>query len=260
VIVDCSVSLGHWPFARPTVETARDLDAHMRRHGITTALVSSAEAVLAPEPEDCNERLRAELEGFPSLIPVPVLNPRVASAANIMETDGLRVVKLIPNYHGYALSDPRVLAMCRAAAGRGIPVMVQMRMEDERGHYEFLKMPGVAVEEITALAAAVPGLSVLALCPYFAEALLLAKVPGVSVDISFTEMPDTLAQLCAAVPASAVLFGSHTPLYYTGAAVAKLASAEITEAAREDIGSGNARRLLRLPPAPAAARRSAPLP
>jgi predicted TIM-barrel fold metal-dependent hydrolase len=247
VIVDCNVSLGRWPFAKPTVETGQQLDAHLRRHGIDRALVSSADAVLAPEPEECNERLRAALGGFPSLIPVPVLNPRVASAASIMETAGLRALKLIPNYHGYSLADPRALDVCREAARRAVPVMVQMRMEDERGHYEFLKMPGVTTDEITALAAAVPGLSVIALCPYFAEAVVLAKVPGVFVEISFTELPDTLAQLCAAVPASAILFGSHSPLYYTGAAVAKLASAEIGEKERQDIASGNALRILRLP-------------
>jgi predicted TIM-barrel fold metal-dependent hydrolase len=246
VIVDCNVSLGHWPFARPTVETARQLEVHLRRHGIERALVSSADAVLYPEPEECNEKLRAALKGFPSLIPVPVLNPRTASAASILEAKGLRALKLIPNYHGYTLTDPRALAICREAARRGVPVMVQMRMEDERGHYELLKVKGVGVEEITALAAEIPGLSLVALCPYFAEASFLAKVPGVCVDISFTEAPDTLAQLCAAVPASAILFGSHTPLYYTGAATAKLASAEIGEKERQAIGSGNALRLLRL--------------
>lgn len=247
MIIDCNVSLGHWPFARPTVATARELDDHLRRHGIGQALVSSADAVLYPEPEECNGNLRAAVEGFPSLIPVPVLNPRVASAVVILKQDNLRALKLIPNYHGYSLSDPRLLAACREAARRHVPVMVQMRMEDERGHYEFLKMPGVAVEEIVALAGAVPGLSLIALCPYFAEAAILAKVPNIAVDISFAELPDTLAQLCAAVPASAVLFGSHTPLYYTGAALAKLASAEIDERTRQEIAAGNAARLLGLP-------------
>ncbi len=253
MIIDCNVSLGHWPFARPAVETAQELDAHLRRHGIGRALVSSADAVLYPEAEECNEKLRAALKGFPSLIPVPVLNPRTASAAGIRGQEGLRAVKLIPNYHGYSLSDPRAVDACREAARRSVPVMVQMRMEDERGHYEFLRMPGVAVEEITALAAAVPGLSIIALCPYFAEAAVLARVPGVFVDISFTELPDTLAQLCAVVPASAVLFGSHTPLHYTGAAIAKLASADIDEKTRQEIAGGNARRLLGLPPGAAAA-------
>jgi predicted TIM-barrel fold metal-dependent hydrolase len=246
VIVDCNVSLGHWPFARLTVETARELSVHLQRHGIERALVSSADAVLFPEPEECNERLRSALEGFPSLLPVPVLNPRTASAAVILAGPGLRAVKLIPNYHGYSLSDPRAVAVCREAARRGVPVMVQMRMEDERGHYELLKVPGVGVEDVTALASAVPGLTLVALCPYFAEARTLAKVPGILVDISFTEVPDTLAQLCAAVPASNILFGSHTPLSYTGAAVAKLASAEIGEKERQMIGSGNAIRVLHL--------------
>ncbi len=246
MIVDCNVSLGHWPFAYFPVETARQLERHMRREGIDRALVSSIDAVLFPEPEECNERLRRALEGCPSLVPVPVLNPRVASASVILEAPKLRAVKLIPNYHGYSLTDPRAVAVCREARRRGAAVMVQMRMEDERGHHELLKVKGVSVEEISALVADVPDLSLVALCPYFAEAVTLAKLPGVFVDISFTEKPDTLARLCAAAPTAKILFGSHTPLFYTGAALAKLTSAEIGKEERQAIASGNAVRLFGL--------------
>ena len=246
MIVDCNVSLGHWPFASFGLETARGLDGHLRRRGIDRALVSSVDAVLYPEPEECNVRLRKALGGFPSLVPVPVVNPRVDSAPEILAAPKLRAVKLIPNYHGYSLADHRAVAVCREAGKRGAAVMVQMRMEDERGHYELLKVKGVTVEEIAALVAEVPGLSLVALCPYFAEAVALAKLPGVFVDISFTEKPDTLALLLAEVPAGRILFGSHTPLYYTGAALAKLTSAEIGERERQAIGGGNAVRLFGL--------------
>ena len=246
MIVDCNVSLGHWPFQYAGIETARQLEAHLKREGIGRALVSSADAVLFPEPEECNARLRKALAGCPSLTAIPVLNPRTGSAPEILATAELVAVKLIPNYHGYSLTDPRAIAVCRVARQRRVAVMVQMRMEAERGHSEFLKMPGVSVDDITALAAAVPDLSLVALCPYLAEAVTLAKLPGVFVDISFTENPDTLAKLCAQVPAERVLFGSHTPWYYTGAAMAKLTSSEIGERERTAIGSGNAVRLLGL--------------
>ena len=240
MIVDCNVSLGRWPFQYPSIETPRQLERALRREGIDRALVSSAEAVLFPEPEECNERLRRWLRGCRSLVPVPVANPRAASAAEIVSAPDLRAVKLIPNYHVYNLTDPSVVALCSDAQRRGVTVMIQMRMEDERGHYELLKVPGVGVEQIAALVGEVPGLSLVALCPYFAEAVTLAKLPGVFVDISFTEKPDTLALLCREIPAARVLFGSHTPWYYTAAAWAKLASAEISEVERQAIAGGNA--------------------
>jgi len=243
MIVDCNVGFGHWPFARFAEDTPAKLDRLLERDGIDAALVSSAEAVLYEEPEECNRELERRLARHPRLVFVPVANPRVRSAEAILARPGLKAVKLIPNYHAYRLLDDGAVALCESAAARGVAVLVQMRIEDERSHYELLKVPGVPEDDIVALAERVPRLAVVALCPYFAEAVRLAKVDNVYVDISFAEPLDTLGQLCAAVPAGKVLFGSHAPWLYPKAAVAKLELSPISGADREALGWRNAARL-----------------
>jgi predicted TIM-barrel fold metal-dependent hydrolase len=247
MIIDCNVGFGHWPFARFAEDTPAKLDRVLAREGIDRALVSSAEAVLYEEPEECNRELERKLARFPRLVPVPVASPRVKSAAAILAKPGIRALKLIPNYHAYSLTDHRAVDLCARAAELRIPVLVQMRVEDERSHYELLKVPGVTVEEIASLAARLSGLSIVALCPYFAEAVRLAEIPDVYVDISYAETLDTLGRLCARVPAAKVLFGSHAPWLYARAAVRKLALSSIDEGERRAIGAGNAARLFGFP-------------
>jgi len=246
MIIDCNVGLGHWPFARFAEDTAAKLDDTLAKEGIDRALVSSADAVLYEEPEECNRELERRLVRFPRLVPVPVASPRVRSADLIVSKEGIKALKIIPNYHAYSLSDERAVALATRVAERGIPLLVQMRIEDERAHYELLKVPGVTVEEIAALAARLPRLSIVALCPYFAEAVRLAAIPNVWVDISFVENLDTLRQLLAKAPAAKVLFGSHAPWLYARAAAKKLELSSIGAPERAAIGSGNASRLFRL--------------
>lgn len=243
MIIDCSVGFGHWPFARFAEDTPAKLDRALAKEGIDRALVSSAEAVLYEEPEECNRELERQLARFPRLVPVPVASPRVKSAAVILAKPGIKAVKLIPNYHAYSLTEARAVDLCARVAELGIPVLVQMRVEDERSHHELLKVPGVQVEDIAFLAARLPQLSIVALCPYFAEAVRLAEIPNVYVDISYAEILDTLGQLCARVPAAKVLFGSHAPWLYARAAAQKLALSSIGRDEREAIGSRNAVRL-----------------
>ncbi len=243
MIIDCSVGFGRWPFARFVEDTAAKLDRLLEADGIGAALVSSIEAVLYEEPAECNGDLALKLRRHPRLIPVPVANPRVRSAGSILDGPGLKAVKLIPNYHVYSLKDEPAVALCSQAADRGIPVLVQIRVEDERSHYELLKVPGVPVDDIVALARQLPKLTIVALCPYFAEAVKLAAVPGVFVDISFAENLDPLRQLCEQAPFEKLLFGSHAPWFYPRAAVAKLETSTIGQREREAIGWRTASRI-----------------
>jgi predicted TIM-barrel fold metal-dependent hydrolase len=243
VIIDCNVGFGHWPFARFTEDTPAKLDRLLKDEGIGTALVSSTEAILYEEPEEYNIELERRLRRFPRLIPVPVANLRVRSAEMILARPNLKAVKLIPNYHAYSLRDKFATALGVRAAERGIPMLVQMRVEDERSHYELLKVPGVPVDDIVILRHSVPDLTIVSLCPYFEEAVRLAAEPGIYVDIAFVETLDTLRQLRDLVPAEKVVFGSHTPWLYPRAATAKLELSTIDAGEREAIGWRTAARI-----------------
>ncbi len=245
-MVDCNVGLGHWPFARFGSITAARLDRELAELGITTALVWNPEAVLYEEPDVCNAALAERVARYPRLLPVPVANPRVRSAASIVERPAIPALRLVPSYHAYRLTDEIAVTLCERAAARGVPVIVQMRVEDERSQYELLKVPGVAVDDIEDLAGRLPDLTIVAVCAYLHEVVRLTAVPGVHVDISFAETLDTLAAIKAQAGLEKVLFGSHAPWFYARAAVSKVETATITAAEREAVGGATARRVFGL--------------
>jgi len=117
-----------------------------------------------------------------------------------------------------------------------IPLIIQMRVDDERNQYPLMKVPGVDVESIIRLANAFPKVPMVCLCTYRYEAVYLVRRRRMwSVGISYIESFKTLPTLLKQIPAERVLFGSHTPFFYTAAAVAKTERAPHTAKAYKAI-------------------------
>jgi uncharacterized protein len=249
MLIDVNVWSGRWPFQRFSLDSTEALAEHLHSQGICRALVSPVETAFHPDPHEYNEPLMAQLQAHPLLQVVPVLNPSLAGWESRMETylaaPEATALRLLPNYHLYELDHPAVLTMARTLAARGIPLLLQLRLEDERGQYPALQIGGVPVAAVRRLVERVPQLRLACLCAYMAEAVELVQAgPNVWVDLAFVETLDTVAALCQQVPAQRVLFGSHTPFLYTGANLAKLENANISAQALEAIGSQNALQFL----------------
>ncbi|MFH1708771.1 MAG: amidohydrolase family protein [Planctomycetota bacterium] len=251
MIVDVNAWTGGWPFAVHAGFTAAQLDRHLQAAGISRALTSPVEAILAADPGPANRALLRQAARRPRLLPAPVINPGLGNWGDLLEeyaAAGVRAVRLVPNYHGYSLADPSIRAALARIAGRRILPVVQMRVEDERAHHPLFRVPAVPVADVIGLARALPRLRLAVSCAYFAEAAALGRRTGnVAVDIAFVEKLDTVPCLLAAVPAGRVLFGSHTPFLYTRSAVMKARAAGIAPADRDRILHRNAAALLRLP-------------
>ena len=56
-LIDVNTSLGHWPTREFSIRTAAALAKKLKGEGISSAWVSSIDAVLAPDPDPCDERL-----------------------------------------------------------------------------------------------------------------------------------------------------------------------------------------------------------
>jgi len=248
--IDVNASLGRWPTRDFSIRTAAALMKKLKGEGISSAWVSSIDAVLASDPDPFDERLAKQLAGCRGLRPVKTVNPILGGA--VEQLDGrLRkrravAIRLLPNYHSYRLDDARVAAAVRLAQRRKLPVLIQMRIEDERAHHPRMQVPAAPVADVVRLAGAFRTVKFVALCAYLPEARTLTTLTGnVRVDLSFMETMDTVASALADIPARRIIFGSHTPFLETRANVAKLASAEISASARKAIASGNARSLQR---------------
>ncbi len=248
MLIDINVTSGHWPFQRFAVQTPEALHAHLTSTGITHALVSPVEAALHPDPDEYNHPLLKALSGHACLRPVPVLNPSLPGWQDrLQEYTGryqVRAVRIMPNYHLYDLEQDCAQELADRLNAAGIPLLVQLRLEDERNQYAALKIAGVPVESVCTLANRWPALRVVCLCPFMGEAeQLVQEAPNTWVDLACVESLDTLASLLAAVPAHRVLFGSHTPFLYTRAGMAKLETANVSPDALEAVRCTNALRL-----------------
>ncbi len=247
MIVDVNTGLGHWPFARFLPDTAAKLARHLAREGVDLALVSAIDSALFPDPHLCNLELMEALAPFPSLVPLMTIDPSLGHWHDCLTryraTDALNAVRILPNYHRYPLGAGFVDELARRLADdrpRGV-LVIQMRVDDERNQYPLMQVPGVPVDEVTALARRIPHLPMLCLCAYRHEAIrLIRETENVSVDIAFVEHLDTLAGLLREAPAGRVLFGSHTPFLYTRATVMKLECSSIDDDAKQAVGSANA--------------------
>ncbi|MFB3891204.1 MAG: amidohydrolase family protein [Phycisphaerae bacterium] len=248
MIIDVNVSLGVWPFQRFQIRTAAQLDRRLASHGIGQAWVSSAEAILQPDVDGCDEELYSRLRPYPRLRMVKTLNPVLANWPASLDRwsgRGVDAVKVHPGYHQYSPASPAACELARQVAARRMTLLVQMRVEDERGMYPPLHVRGVPVDELVKLAGAVPEASIIALCPYLREAVELVKrTRNVLVDLAFIETCDTLRTFLRDAPAGRVVFGSHTPFLCTGAELMKLTAANARRQDLKMVRETNARRLV----------------
>ncbi len=241
---DANTWIGRWPFSFCEAHSARSLRTHLTKQGIQRALVSPLDAVFAPEPGPANRVLLASTAGVKGLEPVPVINPALANwwdeVAICGADDRVRAVRLLPNYHNYALSLPAVDELIEELNVRGWKLIVQMQLIDARHEYHAMTIKPVPADELAALLKRHRGLPVLASGLLRPDVLKLApKCPQLLADLSFAEWHDTMEHLLAKVPVTQLAFASHTPLLVTSAARAKVEASTLTKAQQVAVAAGN---------------------
>jgi predicted TIM-barrel fold metal-dependent hydrolase len=244
-MIDLNAALGRWPFAAGWGESVEALSAALVEAGIRRAYVSAVEAILGPDPLLETQELCQRILGHGVLFPVAVIDPGLRTAlkdlSRLARNWPIRLVKLYPNFGGYAADEERTAELVRAAAGAGVLTAVVMRVEDERNQHPLLRVGPVPAEAVVRLAGKVAPLPVLALNGLRGEvATVIREAPNVMADIAFVESGASLPDLLEQVPAGRVVFGSHAPFFYPRAAAAKLASPELTAEQRWAVASGNA--------------------
>ncbi len=249
-LVDVNAWLGSWPFQYFHEATAAILADRLAAEGITAAAVGNPEAAFNPDIMESNRILVRRLEKHAMLRPVPAVDPTKRDWRDVLalcRDEGAAAVRVFPGYHGYELGSPAAMAVMEQLAGeRTLPLFVQVRMEDERTHHPRCRIAAVEVASVLEAAGRFPTLRFVALCPYFHEAVDLAKGPAnVSFDISHVERLRTVSSLLAEVPLQRVLFGSHAPFLQPLAAVMKVQAPSAGEEARRAIGFENVAAIIR---------------
>jgi len=241
---DANTWVGRWPFSFAEPHTVRSLAAQLVRHGISRALVSPLDAVLAPAPQPANHTLMAESRGLTGIEPVPVINPALTGwredLAEVAADKRVRAVRLLPNYHDYRLTAPAVSELAGELRRRGLRLIVQMRLIDERHEYHAMTIKPVPTADLATFLRRPRSPAVLASGLMRPDILKLApRFPRLLCDLSFAEWHDTMEHLTAKVSARQLAFASHTPFLITAAARAKLDSSTLDTAQRQAVAAGN---------------------
>ena len=242
MIVDVNVNYGFWPFRKfnQRVET-------LAKEGIDYIFLSHLGSVFYfQDPDIYNKELREKFKNKNNFFIISTINPTIPGWEEIIEENNFTAVKIIPGYHLFSLLDKKIYPFFRKISDKNIPLIIQMRFEDERNLYPLLKLPKVKIEEIEQIALNFPEIKIVVFCPYFFEAVKLGKIENVYIEISFVEKFKTISSLVKEIPSDKIIFGSHTPFLYPQAAISKVKYAEISEEEKEKIYFKNAAKIFSL--------------
>lgn len=235
-IIDASVFCGCWPFRPTALRTPWELKGRLESNGVRRAWVSTAEAILAPDPMQANEALFSAVGRDEFFVRVGAVNPTLATwrrdASACIEDWGCRAFKLFPSYHEYGLSDARVDGLVELAREAGVPVCIQVAMMDRRSQHPLVIVEPVPPADIVSLAGRHPGARFLACGAFTGDLNKLGEAPNVWAEISLVESEQALRNAVGAMGPERVVFGSHSPFQYFQAMTAKL------DVAPEDVDPG----------------------
>lgn len=252
---DAAAWTGRWPFSFAPAFDARTLRAHLAGHGIARALVSPLDAVFQPEPGPANRELLRSTRGVRGLVPVPVVNPALGNWREELDACAadprVRAVRVLPNYHAFRVDGAAMRALAEELDGRGLRLIVQVRLIDERHEFHAMNLRPVPSAALAAFLRAARRRSVLAAGLTRAEVLeLLPRHPGLLADLSMAEWHDTLEHLAAKTDPARLVAASHTPFLVTAAGVAKVVRSTLPVAKRRAVAAGNLARFLAPSPRP----------
>jgi uncharacterized protein len=236
MIIDLNASLGHYPFRALRFNTAEKMIGLMDRNGIDRAVVSSLHSVFYRDAHRGNAELIAATKPHAKrFVPVATVNPKYVGwerdVLEAVETWKMKAVMLVPEHHGYALTDEHGRAVLARIAQLGVPAMLVHRFEDRRQRHAWDKAEDLSVPSLLEAARAHPTLKFLLVNWLGLDGARLADAglkgrclidfarPQVVYRKEVPRLIDTLG-------VEAIAFGSHMPFDYVAPSLIKLANLE----------------------------------
>ena len=260
MIVDFFTGIGHWPFRKLRHAAVNELMALLNSERIDRAVVYSISAILAKDCMDGNREVEEAAQAHPAvIIPFACINPAFpgweTDFAECFETMGFKGLRLFPTYHGYDLGDRCFLDIVHAAEEARLPVVLTVRVEDERQHHWLVKVPPLDITAAAGVIADFSGVRFVLSGATYPEPLsakrVLAQRGNWHSDIARMQgrhdNPGPVEVIVRAVDdfgAKRMLFGSNAPFQYVSSSLLKIRRASISEDERKLILSGNAMRVL----------------
>jgi len=254
VIIDTNVNISRWPFRRLAGDETPDLVARLRTRNVVQAWAGSFDGILHKDIGGVNARLAADCRTYGKnfLVPFGSINPKLPGwqedVRRCSEDYKMPGIRLHPNYHGYALTDPVVAELLHLAAGHRLIVQMVLSMEDLRTQHPLMRVPPVDVSALPQLMESEPAARLMLLnwTPALRVQQLKPLVDNGTVcfDIAMVEGIEGVARLLERVSPDRVVFGSHYPFFYFEAALLKMKESGLPEDRQRAVFEGNARRML----------------
>lgn len=142
--MDFNCFAGNWPFYRVRYNTVEKISQLHQRIGISGGFMSALEAVFYQDPYEAELALAKELKGT-GYRHAMLLNPTLPGWKDdlrraLRELD-IQAIRLLPGYHGYLLTDPAAEEAAAAIRESGLPLLLTLRLVDDRSAYGIRPRP-----------------------------------------------------------------------------------------------------------------------
>ena len=245
--IDINCLLGNWPFRKLYKNTFDDLKRIHKENGIEYGYVSSMSSVFYNDPFEGEEDLHETISGTPyrhilTVNPtLPCFEQDIEKALELFDIFGVRIY---PGYHNYPLDDPRLTELCELLRKHHLPLMLTLRLEDERLNYlnrpRRIDVPGELLNFIKTLT----DVPLLIMNIRFGEILYceeaLKSQPNLYIDTAGIKDPvASVEQLIEHIGDSKIIYGSQYPLNVLKSTLYEVTMAEICAKSADKILWGN---------------------
>lgn len=241
--IDVNAAVGFWPLQPFPYQSLEELDDVFERNGVDEVWISAVESILFPEPDTHDFALFERTASFSRFRNVKTVNPLLAnwrqSCEVAMEQHSIKALKIFPNYHDYPLNHAEVIRLCNFASAHDLPVLVALRVNDERNQPACLQMAPVSTSALVELANTTPATTFIALCAYSGELAALSPADNIMVDLSFIDGEDPALAASEVIPPARLVYGSHAPFLYVESAAYKIDYSDLPPGELLSIASGN---------------------
>ena len=261
MLIDVNAYTGHWPFMQLKYNTCASLLQRMDNFGVDVSVVSNLNGIFYKNTQAANEELYNEIKSNKKynnrIIPFAIINPVYAAWKDDLKTCvtkmGMKGVRLYPHYHDYDITEPPVAELVKMARDYDVPVAFPIRMVDSRQRFWMDVRKEWLLKDFMPIVKAVPDAKYLFLniatgFGLDAEDHALLQKTNYMFDMSGRNL-QYMGQLLKTYGKEKFAFGTQSPIldYLTPRLrIETLRNDEATEADKEFMRSGNAKRFLKI--------------
>lgn len=237
---------GNWPFFKIRNNTVQKVALLHKRHGIEGGFMSALEAIFYQDPYEAELELSRQLEGTPYMHAM-ILNPTLPGwkddLKRAVEKLHIKAVRIVPGFQGYALKDPVMDEVASALDQYNLPLIITMRMRDERTMF-IIQPENIPVEDLREFLDKNPGIPTLITHIRAAETEKLSDqlVARENLFVDISGFKDGLFVLDHMVKDTAacghLVYGSGAPLMEMMATTLQIETGELEDEEKAQIFSG----------------------